>query len=102
MVVGDVILAPGELVAACAADSLLDEPAVAHGKHQRAIPHFVCILHFFLAGLAAGAATLVRPSWLLFTPLAVAASLVYDRPRWRRSFTGGLVMLVGCVLVLSP
>ncbi len=31
-----------------------------------------------LTGLAAGAATLVRPSWLLFTPLALAAAVIFS------------------------
>ncbi len=32
----------------------------------------------YLAGLAAGAATLMRPSWLLFTPLAAFVSIFVD------------------------
>jgi hypothetical protein len=33
----------------------------------------------FVAGLAAGAATLMRPSWLLFTPFAVAVGMLTGR-----------------------
>lgn len=64
----------------------------------------------FVAGLVAAAATLVRPSWLLFTPLAVAAIFWADR-------VGGLArapslprrhamiaswMLFGLALGMSP
>ena len=53
------------------------------------------------AGLAAGAAALVRPSWLLFTPAAVILGLALGRPR-RRHLAIGAAMLVGLVAVMSP
>ena len=67
-----------------------------------------------LAGVAAGAATLVRPSWLLFTPLAaVAAVAVGDRSRRSNSpptsSVGrsrpawiGVAMLAGLVATMMP
>ena len=54
-----------------------------------------------LAGVAAGLATLVRPSWLFFTPFAVVVSLVFD-PARRRQLSIGVVMLATCALVMSP
>jgi len=45
-----------------------------------------------LAGVVAGAATLVRPSWLLFTPFAVVAGLVV-RGRENPAGTPGLELL---------
>ncbi len=41
----------------------------------------------FAAGLAAGAATLMRPSWLLFTPLAIVVGLLYSF-YWRNGRVG--------------
>lgn len=52
------------------------------------------------AGLVGGAATLVRPSWLLFTPFAVIVGLISgDR---RRHFRIGVAMLAGLVLAMMP
>jgi 4-amino-4-deoxy-L-arabinose transferase-like glycosyltransferase len=61
------------------------------------------------AGLAAGAATLVRPSWLLFTPLAaMTAVLLANRrtdgggnPRWRHLVIG-TAMVAAMTLVMAP
>jgi 4-amino-4-deoxy-L-arabinose transferase-like glycosyltransferase len=55
----------------------------------------------FSAGLAAGVATLVRPSWLLFTPFALAIGLAYGRPRTRHLGIG-LAMLAGLALAMTP
>jgi len=55
----------------------------------------------FGAGLAAGAATLVRPSWLLFTPFALATAIAFSRHRVRHAWMGA-VMLVGLALVMTP
>jgi 4-amino-4-deoxy-L-arabinose transferase-like glycosyltransferase len=53
-----------------------------------------------LAGLAAGAATLVRPSHLLFTPFALSlAMLTAGR---RRNLIIGTLMLVGLAVTMSP
>ena len=54
-----------------------------------------------LAGLAAGLATLMRPSWLLFTPFAVAIGLAAGKPR-RRHLAIGAAMLAGLVLAMTP
>ncbi|MFH1266194.1 MAG: glycosyltransferase family 39 protein [Planctomycetota bacterium] len=52
------------------------------------------------AGLVGGAATLVRPSWLLFTPFAVMVGLILgDR---RRHLAVGAAMLAGLVLAMMP
>ncbi len=53
------------------------------------------------AGLVAGAATLVRPSWLLFTPLAVALGVLVGKPR-RRHLGIGATMLAGLVVAMMP
>jgi hypothetical protein len=55
----------------------------------------------FAAGLAAGAATLVRPSWLLFTPFAVLIGLAVGGQR-RRQLGLGLAMLAGLCAVMAP
>jgi 4-amino-4-deoxy-L-arabinose transferase-like glycosyltransferase len=48
-------------------------------------------------GLAAGVATLIRPSWLLFTPFA----LVLAFP-WRRQVWIGVAMLAALCAVMTP
>ncbi len=53
------------------------------------------------AGLAAGAATLVRPSWLLFTPFAVAVGLVFGKPRLRHLGLGA-AMAAGLIAAMVP
>ena len=59
------------------------------------------------AGLAAGAgacgaiATLVRPSWLLFTPFAIIAALVIAPQRGRQLVIGG-ALCVGLVAGMLP
>ncbi len=78
----------------------------------------------FFAGLAAGAATLVRPSWLLFTPLAALLAVIVSRQkssrhtpcavlprtacadytapaRWRHA-TIAAAMLVAMIVVMTP
>jgi 4-amino-4-deoxy-L-arabinose transferase-like glycosyltransferase len=54
-----------------------------------------------LAGLIAGVATLVRPSWLLFTPFALAIALVLGRRRIRHLGIG-MAMILGLSLAMSP
>jgi len=53
------------------------------------------------AGLAAGAATLVRPSWLLFTPFAVIVGMAATGRR-SRQLGIGVAMLTGLVLAMIP
>jgi 4-amino-4-deoxy-L-arabinose transferase-like glycosyltransferase len=53
------------------------------------------------AGLAAGAATLVRPSWLLFTPFAVAIGLTVGKHRLRQLGIGAC-MVAGLVAAMVP
>jgi 4-amino-4-deoxy-L-arabinose transferase-like glycosyltransferase len=55
----------------------------------------------FIAGLAAGLATLVRPSWLLFTPMALIMGLTFVRGRGRQLMIGTL-MLLGLVMTMTP
>jgi 4-amino-4-deoxy-L-arabinose transferase-like glycosyltransferase len=55
------------------------------------------------AGLTAGAATLVRPSWLLFTPFAAAVALLLaERGRRRPAAWLVLWMLVGLTAAMMP
>lgn len=54
-----------------------------------------------VAGIAAGIGTLVRPSWLLFTPFALGAGLVFLGD-WRRQMVIGLVTLVAFAATMSP
>lgn len=53
------------------------------------------------AGIAAGAATLARPSWLLFTPLVVLVGLVLTGQR-KRHVQLGAAMLLGLALAMLP
>ncbi len=60
-----------------------------------------------LTGLAAGAATLVRPSWLLFTPLALAAAILFGGTgdasgTRRRPAALAAAILAGLVLAMAP
>ncbi len=55
----------------------------------------------FAAGLAAGIATLVRPSWLLFTPAALIVALIVTRGRGRQLLIGAPILL-GMVMVMTP
>ncbi len=60
-----------------------------------------------LTGLTAGAATLVRPSWLLFTPLALAVAVIFggagkaSDTRGRRAVLGAAI-LAGLLLAMAP
>lgn len=54
-------------------------------------------------GLAAAGATLVRPSWLLFTPLAAALGVIFASSAMRRQqLLLGSAALVGLVIGMSP
>ena len=53
------------------------------------------------AGGIAGAATLVRPSWLLFTPLAIVAGLGSGR-NLIRHLALGTATIAGLILVMAP
>jgi 4-amino-4-deoxy-L-arabinose transferase-like glycosyltransferase len=53
------------------------------------------------AGFAAGLATLMRPSWLLFVPFAATIGLVAIRERHKQTLIG-IVMLTGLCLTMSP
>jgi len=55
----------------------------------------------FVAGVAAAAATLMRPSWLLFTPFALVIGLLCDKRRKQQALIG-LVMFTSLSLWLSP
>ena len=55
----------------------------------------------FAAGLAAGGATLMRPSWLTFTPFAVLVGLLASRQRLRHLGVG-LAMLLGLCIAMAP
>ena len=53
------------------------------------------------AGLVAGGATLVRPSWLLFTPFAVVVGLTAGKDRLRH-LSIGAAMLAGLLVAMMP
>ena len=53
-----------------------------------------------LAGATAGAATLVRPSWILFLPFAFLCGMIYG-PR-RKQTRLAAAMLIGFVAIMSP
>jgi 4-amino-4-deoxy-L-arabinose transferase-like glycosyltransferase len=54
-----------------------------------------------LAGCLAGAASLTRPSWLLFVPFSAAAAVVVSRQRLKHLACAGC-MLVGLIIVMLP
>jgi 4-amino-4-deoxy-L-arabinose transferase-like glycosyltransferase len=54
-----------------------------------------------LAGVLAGLATLMRPSWLLFIPFALAIGLAIGPDRRRQAMVGG-VMLVALCVTMTP
>lgn len=53
------------------------------------------------AGILAGAATIMRPSWLLFVPFAMACGIAFSRPRLKH-FSCGVCMVLGVVVVMAP
>jgi hypothetical protein len=55
----------------------------------------------FAAGVAAAAATLVRPSWLLFTPFAIGVGLAFAPARGRHLALGMCAML-GLMAAMTP
>lgn len=71
------------------------------GLAWRAASLRAAILFALAAGAAAGIATLVRPSWLLFAPFALAIALVFDKQRVRQ-ITIGLAMAASFVLCMAP
>jgi 4-amino-4-deoxy-L-arabinose transferase-like glycosyltransferase len=54
-----------------------------------------------VAGIAAGAATLVRPSWLLFAPFAILIGLIVAQDRVRQLWIGA-IMLAALSVTMSP
>ncbi|MGE4101237.1 MAG: ArnT family glycosyltransferase [Pirellulales bacterium] len=52
-------------------------------------------------GLCAAGATLMRPSWLLFSPWAVAVGVAFFPPRGKQLLIGGAI-LVGLALGMAP
>jgi 4-amino-4-deoxy-L-arabinose transferase-like glycosyltransferase len=53
------------------------------------------------AGVCAGLATLMRPSWLLFVPFAAGVGLLALQNRARHSQIAAIIMLGGCI-TMSP
>jgi len=53
------------------------------------------------AGFIAGFATMLRPSWLLFTPFAILAALIASRARIRH-LSLGIAMMLGLALIMAP
>lgn len=56
---------------------------------------------WIIVGTLAGMATLVRPSWLLFTPFALGVLWLLPATR-ARTFRGGLAVLIGLTVVQMP
>jgi len=79
---------------------MLVQLALSAAACQSQTPRAACAFAF-TAGLAAGAATLMRPSWLLFTPLAGLVGIAVGRGRARQAAVAG-AMLGGLVLVMLP
>src|SRR5690606_17813762 len=52
-------------------------------------------------GAIAGCTTLVKPSWLLFTPFAICVGLA-TQPDRKRHLLAGVALLLGLVLVMAP
>ncbi|QDU27992.1 Dolichyl-phosphate-mannose-protein mannosyltransferase [Anatilimnocola aggregata] len=59
------------------------------------------VIYSLLAGVAAGVATLMRPSWLLFTPFALGIGIVLTVERVKQ-LQIGVLMMVGLALTMSP
>ncbi|MCO6459536.1 MAG: glycosyltransferase family 39 protein, partial [Pirellulaceae bacterium] len=59
------------------------------------------VLAALLAGASAGAATLMWPSWLLFSPLALVLAIAFGRQRARHAWLG-LWLLLGLCAVMAP
>jgi 4-amino-4-deoxy-L-arabinose transferase-like glycosyltransferase len=54
-----------------------------------------------VCGIIAGVATLVRPSWLLFTPFAIGIAFTLFSQR-KRQLLIGTAMMIGLVMAMSP
>ncbi len=93
--VGGLVLTEG-LFTACAAWQLVLWTNSATDPRRRRAVAWACA-----AGLVGGAATLVRPSWLLFTPLGAAAHIVASR-RGRRPWAATGVILAAFIMAMSP
>jgi 4-amino-4-deoxy-L-arabinose transferase-like glycosyltransferase len=52
-------------------------------------------------GIAGGIATLVRPSWLLFTPFALVIAMAFDKQRARQALVGA-AMCAAVALCMLP
>lgn len=68
---------------------------------QRAIGVRACVVWSAAAGGCAGLATLVRPSWLLFVPVAALVGVAVGRDRVRRALLGTAALL-GLIGVMAP
>lgn len=55
----------------------------------------------FAAGVAAGLATLMRPSWLLFTPFAIGVALVFQAQRKRHAWAA-IWLMTALAMTMSP
>lgn len=67
----------------------------------RATSRSVALSLALAAGGCAAAATLMRPSWLLFTPMAIVAGALFFPPRGRQLLLG-TAMVAGLVLGMAP
>lgn len=67
----------------------------------QARPRHKCLALAAAAGVAAGMAALVRPSWLLFTPALAVAAVAVGRERMRQ-LTVGAAMTAGLAAAMAP
>lgn len=92
---GGLVLTEG-LFMACAAWQIVLWTNSALAPHRRPTVAWACA-----AGFAGAAATLVRPSWLLFTPLGAALHIAASRPRCR-PWVGNGCILAAFVMGMMP
>ena len=59
------------------------------------------ILLYLCAGMMAGIASLIRPSWLLFTPFAITIGLLFS-PRRKEHLQAAPWLMLGLALIMAP
>ncbi|NCC52801.1 MAG: tetratricopeptide repeat protein [Spartobacteria bacterium] len=75
------------------------------GLTRRGLSHVRVFLYSLLSGLLLGAATIIRPNFLLFIPVAAIwlfVVLIKRDTRWRRGLMACALFVIGAALVISP
>jgi 4-amino-4-deoxy-L-arabinose transferase-like glycosyltransferase len=94
---------PAHIIYAGVAASEITSTAVTMGAMALLLAARGRLGRSLLAGLLFGAATLMRPQTLLFTPLLIALMWVALRNYgWRRAFVSGIAVYGGLMLVVLP